>query len=243
MMRKLLRKDWRVYRPAVVGAAVLAVCPYAFALLMYALYPPEPRIAATRALMDWLEEASGAGLGLTLVTAAVFGGMAFAAERREGPAAFLAMLPVTRRRIVASKLLVALPCVAVPAAVHAYVAAGVVLRWEGETRGLPPGFILNSFLQGLLACTCVFVLLFGLAWALSLNLRSPAIAATAAFGLAVILLFVTSTWAHEAVRRGEILGREVGPGFPRPVMASVCVAVGAIAFLVSTAHYLRRVEP
>lgn len=241
MMGKLLKKDWRVNRPAVIGAAVLTACPYAYVLLDRALFPPHPELAAHQ-LMDALEAASMAGLGLTLVMAAVFGGMAFAPERRDGPAEFLAMLPVSRSRIAVSKLLVVLPCTAVPAAIHTTVAV-LLLRWESEVRQMPLDYLMKSLAEAAVMGAYVFVLLFGLAWMLSLNLKSPAIAATIAFSLGAILVFVTSTWAHEAVERGELLGWRVSSEFTTDAIAGLSLAVGAVAFLGSTVHYLRRVDP
>lgn len=241
MMRKLLRKDWRVNRPAVLGAVVLAACPYAYMFLVRALFPPDPTIAAWQVIQGW-QGAAVAGLGLTLVMGAVFGGLAFAAERRDRPAEFLAMLPVSRRRIALSKLLVVFACTAVPAGIHVAVAVALIRR-ESEFRRISLEYMTESFIESLVVWACVFILLFGLAWMLSLNLKSPAIAATVAAGVGVMLLFVTSTWAHEAVREGAWLGWRIPSDITEHAVAGMSLGVGAIVFLLSTVHYLRRVEP
>jgi hypothetical protein len=242
-MARLYRKDWRVYRAAVVGGAALGVGPYVVMLAIVVLFPPEPDRNPYNDLSDAIGAASAGGIGLTVITGAVFGGVAFAAERRDRAAEFLAMLPVRRGRIALSKLLVALAFTATVAAVHAAVVCVAVVM-DARQRELPLDFMLRQTLVGFVYAACMFVLFFGLSWMLSLYLSSPAIAATAAIGAGVILVFVTMTWAEEAARANqEALGGQLAGHVPYIAMSALSLVLGAAAMVGSTTHYVRRTSP
>ncbi len=81
----------------------------------------------------------------------------------------------------------------------------------------------------------VAVLFFGVAWMLSVYLKSPAVAATAAIGAGVVL-------TAAAGAAGEELRRIYGFDYEWPSILVTSFVVGALAFVVSTAHYLRRVR-
>lgn len=235
MMRELLRKDWRVYRVAVVGGAVLAACPYAVLLSMQALYPPGGG-NTRQTYADALARAALGGTVLTLLMTAVFGGMAFAAERRERSAEFVALLPVRRGPIVLSKLLVAALYLVLMAAVHACLGlVAVGLQGDAEFGPHVRAYAASSAVT--VASTAV--LCFGFAWMLSVYLQSPAIAATIAIGVAFVLSAVISGLFEPSERLGP---RSV---FDAEWMTStvVSLAVGGLAFIVSSAHYVRRVTP
>jgi hypothetical protein len=233
-MMKLLRKDWRVFRAAVLGGAALAACPYAVVLSMQVLYPPQGG-NTLRSYGVALEQSAMAGLLLSLVMAAVFGGIAFAAERRDRSAEFMALLPVRRWPAVLSKLLVAVPCVALPAAVHLCVGL-VGTQWRTRADYRP--FMVGHLVEGILVFTCLAVLFFGLAWMLSIYLHSPAVATSVAIGIAVFVAFVVEIWAGEYAR----VHSAARPN-PNVTAGAVGVVLGAVAFAASTAHYLRRVRP
>jgi ABC-type transport system involved in multi-copper enzyme maturation permease subunit len=103
-MNALLRKDWRLYRPTVVGCLVVLAGVYLIGVLPLLREDPKagpydkPRQVVNVALF---------ATGVTAVFAAVFGASAFAVERRDRTAEFLVMLPVSRTRILASKATVA----------------------------------------------------------------------------------------------------------------------------------------
>lgn len=238
MMRQLIRKDWRVYRIAVAGGAAMVACPYAMLLAMEVLYPPAGG-NTLRTYGSALQESSTAGALLTLVLAAVFGGVAFAAERRDRSAEFMAMLPVPRGRVVLSKLLVAVPCLALTAAIHLCLRV-IGTRWRHEIDW--PPLLLKEFAEGVMLFACVAVLFFGLAWMLSLYLHSPALAASVAIGVATLLYFWTAAWAEEYIRL-QRPGQAIPDGYVEATLGAMSVAVGSLALAGSTAHYLRRVRP
>jgi ABC-type transport system involved in multi-copper enzyme maturation permease subunit len=98
----LVRKDWRVYRPAVVAGVLLAPVPGLFAWSSASL-----RNDDLYAMLLTLHNVRDLVL---LTVAAMFGGFAFAAERRDGSSDFLAVLPPHKGAMLLSKLLVAAGC-------------------------------------------------------------------------------------------------------------------------------------
>jgi ABC-type transport system involved in multi-copper enzyme maturation permease subunit len=227
MMRELLRKDWRVYRTAVVGGAVLAACPYAVLLSNQALYPPAGG-NTPETYGEAVVKAAIGGLVLTLLMAAVFGGIAFAAERRERSAEFVAMLPVRRGPVMLSKLLVAAAYLVLMAAVHACLGLAAVR--------LPGGSDFGPHVRSFAAASAVTVastavLCFGVAWMLSVYVQSPAIAATVAIGVAFVLSAVIGEWVEPQTG----LGPNAVFGARWVASTVVSLAVGGLALLISSA--------
>ena len=236
MMTTLLRKDWRVYRTAVVGSAVLSAAPYPVLALAEWLHPSTHYDGdRARAYVDLMGAASGCGLLLTFLMAAVYGGAAFAAERREGSADFLAMLPVSRGRVALSKLAVSLACLALMTAVHLAALAACV-TWM-RSRGYADAR--EDFARACLA-TLLGVMPFGVAWLLSSFTRSTAIAACTAIAVALTSLILVSTWLRDwyhAYRGGDaqwhiFLAADV-----------FAVTVGLLCVAAGTVIYVRRVAP
>src|SRR5437868_14263220 len=106
-MTALLKKDWRVYRVAVVGSVIVLAAPYFLSIIAIIYNKSELRDGE---ISSFALSASMADLWLTAILASVFGGVAFALERRERSADFLAMMPTSRARIIASKVVIASVC-------------------------------------------------------------------------------------------------------------------------------------
>src|SRR5882757_114466 len=105
----LVRKDWRVFRAPTIASLLLFVGPYASALIYWAATRDSVSdFNRMRELGELLLAAAFAGIWLAAAMSAVFGGMAFALERRERTSDFVAMLPVTRWQILTSKALLSL---------------------------------------------------------------------------------------------------------------------------------------
>ncbi len=105
-MKWLLWKDYRVNRAIFIAALVLLVGPHA--VVAIAIWLGGLRRG------DWAEGfmiSSFYSLGLLQVAMALLGGNSIAGERVDRSAEFLAYLPVSRGRILASKFLVALAAV------------------------------------------------------------------------------------------------------------------------------------
>jgi ABC-type transport system involved in multi-copper enzyme maturation permease subunit len=235
----LLRKDWRLNRAVVVAAIVLSLMPYALTLANTRFNPPKYRVVELRDYLDTTQFAAFACLVLSVVLAAAFGGLALAAERRERTAEFLAMMPVSRGAVVLSKLVVAAVCLATLLAVHVAVVA--LTYWVadlGDVRLRGP----TTWQAGGMAAAFA-VALFGMAWALSVFLKSPAIAASIAIALGVGLLFGGMAWAETLAE--DWLGQYARPteDFLFALVSGVAAAIGLVSLVVSSSYDLRRVEP
>jgi ABC-type transport system involved in multi-copper enzyme maturation permease subunit len=236
----LLRKDWRLNRVVVVGAVVLSVLPYVLPVANLRFNPPKYQVPGLRDYLDAVQFSASACLALSVVLAAAFGGLAFAAERRERTAEFLAMVPVSRAAVVLSKLVVAAVCMAVLIAVHVVVIA-VTCRFASiagiRLHGATP------FEAGGMAAAFA-VALFGFAWALSVFLHSPAIAASIAIALGIGLLFGGAAWAETL---SDYLERRYGGRLTEEtvltILSSFAAGFGLLMLFASSVYYLRRVEP
>ena len=278
----LLRKDLRLFRvPLVAGLALILpvylICAWraverwsevAGDRRLVTLAQPgtgnAPQRAAREALAaGYIVEqdvipAALVGLGLTALLAGVFGGLAFAAERANRSAEFLAMLPLPRWKLAASKLVAAAVCLAVPVAVHVAVIV-ISPRYAGVLEAsLRQHF--QPYLLGLGYSAGLGVALFGVAWLLSALLDSPGLAVAAAAAVVALTLLAVVT----AARRTE-LETNPHPGFWEPgnyVLAvldpdmhfrvppwvahrarNATLAAGALSLLAGTAVYVRRVSP
>jgi ABC-type transport system involved in multi-copper enzyme maturation permease subunit len=224
-MLALLKKDWRTYRSAVVGSIVALGCAWIPATAIYLLTrqnrSPEP-------FADALLITGGFALILTVIVAAVFGGLAFAPERRDHSADFLAMLPTTRAQIIRSKLIIPaawLSLMILFSLTFIVVAYYVQFQWRDPWRDVPKAF--SAFALG----AADVMMLFGMAWCLSSFLTSPAISACVSIGVA----------AASITAFNITLGRPLGDTYP--VWCLWAMFVGITTFTIGTRHYLRRVEP
>ena len=136
-MNALLRKDWRLYRPTVIGCLVVLAGVYLVGILP--LLRDDPRAGPYDAPRQVVNVALLA-TAVTAAFAAVFGASAFAVERRDRTAEFLVMLPIGRARILASKAAVSAAFLLTLWAVHLTVALlalhrlGTVARHTTEYR-------------------------------------------------------------------------------------------------------------
>lgn len=108
----LLRKDFRLNRPLNYALLIATVCVYAFVCFPYLWLRLHGSIRYDF-LDRYLLRAAGAGAVIPVLAAAVFGGTALARERREGWADFVAELPITRAKIILSKLTTAIASLAI----------------------------------------------------------------------------------------------------------------------------------
>jgi ABC-type transport system involved in multi-copper enzyme maturation permease subunit len=189
-MIELIKKDWRLNRVVVVGNLVIVGLSYLLiAISMIAQVQVSGRFEG-RALFAWREGLVAAGIWgimLTILLGSVYGGIAFALERRERWGDFLNMLPVQRRSIVVSKLVVASSCMAMMIAVNSLLLGAAMVLWSIDHRH-------GSFFQGdapeaIALLTGTAIMLFGVAWMLSSFMESPALSAC----IAIAATFATCT--------------------------------------------------
>jgi ABC-type transport system involved in multi-copper enzyme maturation permease subunit len=240
MMLALLRKEWRQSRLPVVGGVVLMLAFYAIALSTQ-LFNNHPGAQTFDAYLGVLGAGAAYGMMLVAFMASVFGGVAFAVERRDRTAEFVAMLPVSRVAIAVSKLLTSAACLAGMFAANLLVLSMCVAgsateagfdshAWSDAVRfygSLPPAAAMT----------------FGVAWLVSSVLESPTISAitslvvtgaTAVLGATLFRSYWHGRWAPNddaALRTGMMLLQIIGWG-----TGLICVAAGTLI-------YRRRVKP
>jgi ABC-type Na+ efflux pump permease subunit len=241
MMATLIQKDWRLARVIVIAGGLLSTMPYAFQVVNTRYLHPEGIMPGVREYADGLQTASIACLGIVTLLAAAFGGSALAGERRERTDEFMAMLPVSRGRIIASKLIVALVCIVVLIVFHSAVigATNVCVKLAQLNRLRGPEVTQSAGITAAFA-----LLMFGVGWAMSVFLRSPAIAACVAIAVSVGVLFGGMFWGTYIAERWDRAPRTNST--EDLVLFYVCVAaalIGVTAIATSSVRYLRRVEP
>jgi ABC-type transport system involved in multi-copper enzyme maturation permease subunit len=218
-MIALLKKDWRLFRVPVVGTLILIATPYVLQATILWLNPDY--VALTYLAPHYLfATASAVGLVITVIMAAVFGGVAFASERRECWADFLAMLPVPRSRIVASKLTV----VATFLGFISVILFSMCVVLQGST---------DHWLYGVTLLASCMLMSFSVAWLGSSFLSSAAIAA----GISIVLVTLALFW--------PVLAREVTlydlDLIHFQIVTTACA--GIVSLVAGTTYYLVRVEP
>lgn len=237
MVRALLKKDLHVFRLPMITAAMLSVVPYMLSLLYRAVmptgpYPAEPYLA-------FVFFAAIVSLVLAALVAAAMGGVAFAVERRDRTAEFLAMLPVSRWAIVRSKLLVAAATLTTCVGMHVLVIVGCLLWPSLREKPLPDESEIYSALG--FAAVAAFTL-FAVGWALSIFIDSPAIAATLSGVVGFALAFGATDWVEKLIRyfRWDELIKHHAEGLSYFIVAALSVVLGIVAIWLSSWHYVRR---
>ena len=191
------------------------------------------RRGAARVRQTPLWASSVYALGLLQLAFALLGGNSIAGERIDRSAEFLAYLPVSRGRILTSKLLVALAAVPLVWLPNLVIFAVIyAARPAGPT---PPVEYILCVLGSIAITGLTF---FCVAWLFSCMLRSPTFSVCA--GLITPVLVVTGIcWVVYLLKLPN-------PGSPLIVLwwyGGLCLVISAASFLSGTLYYLRRVEP
>ena len=225
-MKWLVWKDYRLNRLIVIVGLVLLLMPHALGLFVaWRLYVAQgvSRFSAT------LLGSSVFSVVLSQLTLALLGGHAIACERVDRSAEFLGYLPVSRARILASKLLFALPVAAVvwvPNLLVFELCAATPSTWRGaEAMWSTMGY---AAITGM-----VF---FCVGWLLSSMLESPTFSVCG--GLATPLALAAGLQLY-----GNVFGIRPLDDFAVFWYVRVCLVLGPVCFVAGTWYYLRRVEP
>jgi ABC-type transport system involved in multi-copper enzyme maturation permease subunit len=222
-MLTLLKKDWRLNAVPIYGGTLLVAVPYlvvALALLFQTDHYRE------RYWADDLQIAAILGTMLTVAVTTVFGGVAFAQERRERSADFLALIPVSRLKIIASKTIIGVLLPAILFAANFYAACKSGLSITFNPRGTPFMYLLTAD---------IMLFAFGVAWFFSSFLRSPSEASCIAIGSVLALVvtgFLSGRWAAGITDLDKIV-----------IVYSTPASIGLSFFAAGMYTYLRRVEP
>jgi len=255
-MKWLLWKDYRANRMIVGMAIFLLVVPHVFVILgVLATKRGSPANSDIPNLAVGLIVSAAYSLGLLQLVLAFLGGNVIAGERFDRSAEFLASLPVSRRRILASKLLLTLGLLAMIWLPNLLILA-LALPGMGLGTG---GTLASEALVPLRIMPFIGLAVFGVAWLASALGRSPALAAClgmlapGAVGLALWgLVWALRGLVLLAVPSGVFASAAggIGPALERnaPVLAEacydgLCLIVAVVCFVVGTRKYLRGVEP
>jgi ABC-type transport system involved in multi-copper enzyme maturation permease subunit len=218
-MIALLKKDWRLFHVPMVGTVIfIALCYLIFAVNIWL---GREQLGAESVASE-LATASVMGLNVVGIMAAVFGGVAFAFERHERWADFMAMLPVSRFQIVVSKIIVA----------GTFLSLISVVLGEAFALFAEQTVPISPLLHGVaLYASCVFMS-FSVAWLCSSFLSSPAISAAISLAL-VVFTVICPDLLPPKLTKVEVEELEI----------AVMGVAGIVSFLTGTIYYLLRVEP
>lgn len=227
-MRALLWKDYRLNRAILILGLAMLLGPYlAAGLLGLRGHARSPAGGA-----EWSSlfgAAADFSLGMSLLTVALLAGNAFAGERADRSAEFLFGLPLSRRKIVSGKAILALGATAVIWGVNLLMVS-VIVPAVADT--LDHGPARHSPVPGLAATS---LLLLGAGWLGSSLLESPSMATGVAFAGPILVI-------------GTLLASSMLSEWPAPDdlegwYKAGCLVLSPTCFVAGTAYYLQRVEP
>lgn len=227
MMWTLMKKDWRMLRTGTIGAVAVTVLLYGIAGLSLA---ESDRTVRTIDVMDGFASAAIVGIVISAIISAMYGSGAFALERHDRSADFLAMMPVSRWRILVSKAIVTIGCSLFFLAIHFSMLIIFGLRSE-RTRINDEDF--RRFVVILLGINLLF---FCTAWFFSTFLPSAVISIAVAIIFCAAMLTILGAWTHH--RSDELDDRRVGH-----LMDCWTYGVGLACLVAAVIYYPRRIAP
>jgi ABC-type transport system involved in multi-copper enzyme maturation permease subunit len=229
-MKWLLWKEYRLNLVILIVGVVLLVTPHAVALAV-TWYGTGPIFGGGAPQLSVNLFLSGIySLVLTQLTLALLGGHAIACERVDRSAEFLAYLPLSRARILAGKITLALLTAALIWVPNLLILQVTVAELPElpitQGNGMPWTWLGGIAITGLV--------LFSVGWLLSSALVSPTFAICGGLGTPLLILLGAQTLALVLGYPLEV----VGPWYRR-----TCLVLAPACFLAGTWYYLRRVEP
>lgn len=240
-MKWLLWKDYRYNRLIVFAALALLLGPYLVGLgvIIGGRWVQEGMKdgQVTYWTPPWKEIMAAAGLyslAISQLSMALIGGNAISGERADRSAEFSHSLPITRRKLLASKLLLALAIAATVWLVNAAVLWCLIDDLIGEASVSQSRYQEVFMLARYIAITGLAF--FCAAWILSSFVGSPAFDVCG--GVVLPLIVWTGFWFLYYMFKWH--SSEVVVGYWYCV---TCLILAPACFAAGTWHYLRRVEP
>lgn len=220
-MRALIWKEFRLCWPILLLGGILLAFPYAVFL------GQDGHHWRSGFHADSVIDSCVGSVFIAMFTLAVLGGNAVAGERNDRSAEFLACLPVSRAKNLASKLMWPVITMVSIIGVNACVLYSLNVTIEDFTM-----FRVGA---SLVIAATICCLSFSAAWMCSSCFRSPTFAV--AGGLVSPLLLIVILGGVWKVFFGS------GAGPSNIVFVRVGLTVAGIFFAAGCFHYLRRVEP
>ena len=226
-MKTLLWREFHWNRLVVVMGAAILVLPYLF-MLIVGLWPRKGGISLDE---SYFAAAAYFSFMLSQLTIAFLGGNAFAGERADRSAEFMAYLPISRKDRLLSKFWLTVIVIAVILVVNLAVfrLADGRFPWQMRDRESDIAeFLRNVAITGFVA--------FGVGWLISSFQSSPTFAVCGGF----VVPLLTAMGLSLVVREFEI------PDdfrFAFTWYAVICGILGALGFALGTWLFLKRVEP
>jgi ABC-type transport system involved in multi-copper enzyme maturation permease subunit len=227
-MRALLWKDYQINRPVLLMGLGLLVAPY-LPVVAWQLYQHTQELPVTGNWASALFQASVFSLACSQLTLAMLGGNTIACERADRSAEFLAYLPPSRARILASKAVLALTVGLIVWGTNLLVSEVVAPALAGDRARSVTGGLSRPVLLA------IGVLAFGVAWLGSSFFDSPTYATALSLGVCFAVGMLLSTTAN-------LLGWPA-PGKMGDMVQVVSLALGGVCFAAGSWYYVRRVEP
>jgi ABC-type transport system involved in multi-copper enzyme maturation permease subunit len=235
-MKWLLWKDYRNNRVVVIAALAFLLVPHLSALVVCCLQRYYWDNNDPWLWTDSFISSTICSLIVSQLAVGVIAGNVIAGERADRSAEFLVALPIPRKRILASKLLLALAVIAV-----IWLTDGSALlflkgmcflegmgRWGGQVWPILGYTAITAFL------------LFSVAWCLSSFLASPTYSVAAGL-FTPVLLWLSIIFAAFLVKLD--IDNEQFERIAEFSYCGICLALAPVCFTVGTWYYLRRVEP
>lgn len=228
-MKALMWKDYRLNRSYLIAGMAILLFPYAFAA--YKSFVPDPKGTDIGAAVH-LERGGNLALIAGMLVVALLGANAFAYERTERSAEFLAYLPPSRGAVLGSKLLVVSGAIAVSWLLNARVLVGLFYNGQSGESASSPGSqgAIPMIPMNYLAVT--YVVIFGAAWC-----GSALVTSTAA-----LLIGLLAPWFVMLVTFG-LFNPERNEGMFWQGYWWLAVVLGALMFGAGSIVFLKRPEP
>ncbi|PHS16472.1 MAG: hypothetical protein COA78_03855 [Blastopirellula sp.] len=229
-MKWLLWREKKLNRLILMTGIVLLVFPYASAILIILI-----EIVKNNTFRFWesMVDCSTFSLVLSLLTMALLGGNAFAGERTDRSAEFIAYLPLKRTQLFASKLYLILITLTV------IWSSNLLVLFCGKLSGI----VLEKNLPTLLLFIAVTgLVIYGVSWLISSIQSSP----TLAIGGGLVVPFIiggTLTLIVQNMQNVEWFRTEEMRMFIGACYVCICAVLGTVGFGLGTAYYLQRKEP
>jgi ABC-type transport system involved in multi-copper enzyme maturation permease subunit len=237
-MRWLLWKDYRHNRLIVFAALALLLGPYVVGL---GVIVGGRWVKVEGTGVYWSSQwnkilllSSICSLIASQLALPLIGGNAISGERADRSSEFLYSLPIARRRILASKLLLALAITAVVWLVNATV------FWRLWGTPMRDGY--HELIPGAMDIAITGLVFFCVAWFLSSFIPSPALGACGGF-IAPILVGSGIALVDWLLRSGGWLQLAIDGWTFAFWYWGICLTLAPVCFAVGTWHYLRCLEP